>query len=419
MSSSNLITQNRLLWDFCFNDDTRDGERGEVGTVIELRVELVKFFNLKSLKHLEFKTLLCTNHLLSRAHLSTAPHLKLHSQSQVTLSDNLSTPSPISESLLLDSIKSSQWHFIKQVAPSLTPSVICPILTHLSQNPQLVLQLLSHLHSNSLDFKTHCLAIAIISRLSSPKPAIEYLRKLITHGIATNRVIFDELTLLHCKFNLKSSIVFDYLVMAYCELKKASEALECFYMMKEKGVSPKTETCNMMLSLLLKLNRTDMAWVLYAEMFRLKIKSSVRTYNIMINVLCKEGKLIKAKEFIGYMETLGVKPDTVTYNTVIHAYCMRGKVDVAQGIFKDMKDKGLEPDSYTYNAFITAVCKAGRLEEASELLKNMLVPDAVTYNALIDGYCAKGDLDKAIAYRDEMISRDVGMWKKLSAVMMK
>ncbi|XP_027912890.1 pentatricopeptide repeat-containing protein At2g15630, mitochondrial-like isoform X3 [Vigna unguiculata] len=320
---------------------------------------------------------------------------------------------PITESELLNSIESSQWHFIKHAAPHYTPSLLSSTLTSLRHKPQVVLQLLSHLndHPHSLDLTTSSLAACILCCLPSPKPSINLLQSLILCSTVTNKTIFYELELSRDRVDAKTSLIFDLLARAYCELKKPNEVLECFYLMKEKGVEPNIETCNQMLSLFLRLNRTHMAWVLYAEMFTMKIKSSVYTFNIMVNVLCKEGKLKKAKEFIEYMEALGVKPNVVTYNTVIHGHCLRGKFQMARVIFQTMKDKGLEPDCYTYNSFISGLCKERRLEEATGLLCKMLeiglVPNAVTYNALIDGFCNKGDLDKAFACRDEMISKGV------------
>lgn len=59
------------------------------------------------------------------------------------------------------------------------------------------------------------------------------------------------------RLSVKSSIIFDLLGRAFCEMKRADEALECFHMMKDTGIMPKTETCNDLLSLYLKSNRTE------------------------------------------------------------------------------------------------------------------------------------------------------------------
>lgn len=195
-----------------------------------------------------------------------------------------SIPTTLTESTLLHSIESSQWHFIEQVAPHLTPSLLSSTLTTLRRNPQLVLHLLSHLHNHPLS-----LVVCVLYRLPSPKPSINLLQRLILSSTATNRTIFNELALARDRVDVKTTLIFDLLVRAYCELKKPNEALECFYFMKENGFVPNVETCNQMLSLFLKLNRTQMAWVLYAEVFRINIRSSVYTFNIMINECVKKG----------------------------------------------------------------------------------------------------------------------------------
>lgn len=76
--------------------------------------------------------------------------------------------------------------------------------------------------------------------------------------------------------------------------------------MKNKDILLKIETLIDLLSLVLKLNRMEAAWILYADMFMLRINFPVYI----------EGNLKKAKEFIGYMEILGFK-----LNAVIKLQC--------------------------------------------------------------------------------------------------
>ncbi|EOX97196.1 Pentatricopeptide repeat superfamily protein isoform 6 [Theobroma cacao] len=356
-----------------------------------------------------------SSQILKRKKLKTViPHSSAlcSSTSQLVTSDQSQTASSqISPELLIESVRSSQWHFIKHQSSDLNPSVISTVLLNLHKTPELALQFTSHIEFQRLDVKTRCLAIAVASRLPSPKPTLQLLKQTIYSDIASVTVIFDELALARDRLGISTTILFDLLIRACCEMKRVDEGLECFYMMKDKGLIPKIETCNDMLSTFLKLNRTESAWVLYAEMFKMRIKSSIYTFNIMINVLCKEGKLKKAKEFVNFMENLAVKPNVVTYNTLIHAYCSRGRVEGARLVLNAMRSKGIELDSYTYSSLISGMCKEKRLEEASEMFEKMkemgLVPSAITYNTLIDGYCNYGDLEKAFGYRDEMVERGI------------
>ncbi|XP_040363488.1 pentatricopeptide repeat-containing protein At2g15630, mitochondrial-like [Rosa chinensis] len=235
-------------------------------------------------------------------------------------------PPPITHHSLLNSIQTCQWHFIEHLPPNLPSSLISQTFFHLHQSPHLVHQFTSHIDFPRLEIQTQCLAVAILAALPSPKPSLELLKQLLGSGIAPVRDVFDSLALARVRLTAQSGVVLDLLVSACCELKRANEAFECFKLMTSGNVMPRTKTCNELLSLFSKLNRTERAWVLYADMFRLKIKSSVCTFNIMINVLCKEGKLNKAKEFLGFMEILGIKPTVVTYNTIIHGFCLRGRV---------------------------------------------------------------------------------------------
>ncbi|KAM1420815.1 hypothetical protein ACFX2I_003143 [Malus domestica] len=359
-----------------------------------------KLLNPQTLKPYKLRPTFPANHPPSAAPLSFVVHPTAPT-----------TPlPPITHHTLLTSIHSSQWHFIEHLLPNIPPSLISDALFDLRKSPELVLEFISHVEFHRLDVDTRCLAIAIVAQ-PSPKRTLELLKQVVGSGNASVTEIFEALVLSRERLGVKSSLGFDLLAQTCCEMNRADDALECFYLMKGKGVLPNNLTCNDMLNMFLKMNRTDRAWVLYAEMFRLKIKSSVSTFNIMINVLCKEGKLKKAKEFVGFMETLGIQPNVVTYNTIIHGYCSIGRVGGAQMMFCAMKGKGVEPDSYTYGSLISGMCKERRLEEASGIFDKMLelglVPTAVTYNTLIDGYCNKGDLDKAFGYRDEMVKKGI------------
>ncbi|KAJ8441941.1 hypothetical protein Cgig2_020086 [Carnegiea gigantea] len=320
-------------------------------------------------------------------------------------------PPAVTPHELQSSILNSQWHFIEHLADSLNPSLISATLLNLRAKPNLVSKFIERIELRRLDLESSCLALVIVSRLPSPKPALELAKRVLKSRVGISSDILSKLDHARKKLSVDSSISFDFMIRGLCQLKKAEEAFKCLKMMKNMGILPKVETCNDMLSLFLRLNSTEMAWVLYAEMFRLKISSNSHTFNIMINVLCKEGKLKSAMEFVGFMEAAGFKPNVVTYNTIINGYCSKGKIEHARNIMGEMKIRGIYPDSYTYGSIIRGLCKEGRLDEAVRFLDKTVesgfVPTAVTYNALIDGYCNKGDLEKAFGFRDEMVKKGI------------
>ncbi|CAH1425958.1 unnamed protein product [Lactuca virosa] len=318
---------------------------------------------------------------------------------------------PVTPQSLQKSISSSQWHFIEQISDTLTPTTISTALYNLRTSPTLVLQFTEYLNPNNTDIECYCLSIAIICQLPSPKSSLQFIKTLISSRRFSYNDVFNGLVAARERLGISSTIVFDLWIKGFCELKRADEAFKCFYLMKRKGVLPKIETCNNMLSLFIRSNHTHSTWVLFAEMFRLKINPTVYTYNIMVNLLCKEGKIKKAKEFIANMETLGLKPNVVTYNTIINGYCAKKDLDGAKRVFNRMKAKGIQPDTYSYGALISCMCKEERFNDASELMSKMeeigLVPTAITYNTLIDGYCNKENLEMAFHYKDEMVKKGI------------
>ena len=94
-----------------------------------------------------------------------------------TLTPNTSTDSPSIPTLqsLLKSVQSSQWHFIKQLAPNLSPSLISSTSFSLQKKPDSSIQFITHIGFKSLDTETKCLAIAVISRSPVPKPALQLI----------------------------------------------------------------------------------------------------------------------------------------------------------------------------------------------------------------------------------------------------
>ncbi|CAH2051741.1 unnamed protein product, partial [Thlaspi arvense] len=90
----------------------------------------------------------------------------------------------------LDSIKYSQRHFVKQVSSKLTPSLVSTTLLSLVKTPDLA--------------PNFCLAIAVVSKLSSPKPALHLLKK----KSSSVRDILDELMNARGRLESKSVLSF-------------------------------------------------------------------------------------------------------------------------------------------------------------------------------------------------------------------
>lgn len=76
--------------------------------------------------------------------------------------------------------------------------------------------------------------------------------------------------------------VFDLVFKTYAHLRKIRNATDVFCWMKSYGFLPTVESCNALLSSLLKLNRGDIAVKFYKEMQRSRISSNVFTFNMVV-----------------------------------------------------------------------------------------------------------------------------------------
>ncbi|KAH9330788.1 hypothetical protein KI387_002896, partial [Taxus chinensis] len=297
-------------------------------------------------------------------------------------------------------IKALAENDVLEIGPVIRLPHVVEILIRLQKCPKLALKFFNCIETQlklKPDLQSFCIAIHILTKARMPSYAQELLQQALHAGFGPTQLIFDSLVTTYKDCN-STPFVFDLLFKTLVQSGLVGSAVEIFRSMKTIGFMPAIETCNSLLSALLKENRRETLWVIYAEMLRSNIISNNYTFNIMINALCKEGKLKKAKEFLKDMESMGCQPTVVSYNTVIHGFCKKGKVDEGLKLLSVMSGKDICPDVFSYSSIIKGLCKDGRVQEAigylSEMTEKGLMPNNVIYNTLIDNYCNKGDMKK-------------------------
>ncbi|KAJ6896519.1 hypothetical protein NC651_022656, partial [Populus alba x Populus x berolinensis] len=154
-----------------------------------------------------------------------------------------SIPKDLSPHGILNSIHSSQWHFVKHFAPKITPSLISITIINLHKTPDLSFQFVIHIGFNGVDIRSRCLALAATSHAPNPKPTLQLLKETNNNGAYSIREVFNELGVARDVLGGKSYVFYDLLIRACCELKRGDDAFECFDMMKGKGVIPCVHAC--------------------------------------------------------------------------------------------------------------------------------------------------------------------------------
>lgn len=192
---------------------------------------------------------------------------------------------------------------------------------------------------------------------------------------------------------------FDFLFRACVRAKMIPDAIDVYYQMRNLGLRPSIHSLNILLNVLIQLNKPQMILEVFRDLLVNNIPPNVRTFNIIIHAFCKKGELQKGIELMKEMGKHGCEPNVYSYNTVIHALCKMGKLQEALDLFSIMFDRWCSPNSSTYNTLIDGACKAGKMGEGNriynEMLEKYILPDKITFNTLISGHCKVGEVDRA------------------------
>lgn len=306
----------------------------------------------------------------------------------------------------------SDWRKLNDLASGLTLFRVKHILLKLHKDHLLSFQFFKWLGAKNPSFRTletHSMILHILTKHRKFKSAESIFKEiLVLSSIDFHSKLFD--ALIHSYRICDSSPrVFDSLFKTYAHMKKIRNATDTFCCMKNYGFLPTVESCNALLSSLLKLNRGDIALKFYKEMQRLRISSNVYTFNMVVAAYCKLGKLEKAVAIFKEMESLGFNPTVASYNTLITGYCKQGLLSSGLKLKDSMVRNSVYPSDITYNTLIHGLCKEGKLLEANKLFNEMkganVTPNTVTYNTLINGYSQVRNNEIAGRIFEEM-SRD-------------
>ncbi|KAL9255649.1 Pentatricopeptide repeat-containing protein [Drosera capensis] len=281
-----------------------------------------------------------------------------------------------------------------------------------------------HAVLTKVQLETHSLILHILTKNRKFKTAVAILEGMVgsCRDVDVPDMLFEAVLYSYRVANSTPN-VFDSLFKTYAWFKRFRNVTDTFRLMKDHGFLPTVESCNVSLSLLLRLNRADIALAFYGELRRCKISPSVFTLNM-------KGLLTAAEMLKSSMERDGLqadretvrweigstrrclerlKADMVTYNALIMGLCKGGKTEKAAFLCKKMDEEKLFPNSSTFSALIHGQCLRKNSERAFQLYKimirNNLCPNIQTYDMLISTFCKNEDFDGAVQVTREMLGR--------------
>ncbi|GMY09226.1 putative pentatricopeptide repeat-containing protein At1g16830 isoform X2 [Fagus crenata] len=161
---------------------------------------------------------------------------------------------------------------------------------------------------------------------------------------------------------------------------------EAFEQMGCYGFSPNTFARNVIMDVLFKIGRVDVAIKVLKE----TQLPNFLTFNIALCNLCKLNDLVRVREVFTMMLGMGYYPNVETFEMVLNCFCKLNKLVEAYQVLGRMIALGIPISVNVWSILIDGICRLRRIDIACSLLEKMVKtgssPNVVTYTTLIKGF---------------------------------
>ncbi|KAH7867359.1 hypothetical protein Vadar_032466 [Vaccinium darrowii] len=180
---------------------------------------------------------------------------------------------------------------------------------------------------------------------------------------------------------------------------------EAFEEMIYYGYTPNTYARNIVIDVLFKVGRVDVA----LRMLKETEEPNFLSFNIAISNLCKLNDLVNIKDVLRQMLRKGYYLNAGTYSMVMNCFCKVGRLAEALQLLALMISLGNTISLTVWSTLIDGFCKSGELVMAGYLLEKMVEsgcsPNVVTCTALIKGFMESKMLGSALQILSTMESK--------------
>ncbi|XP_073292600.1 uncharacterized protein [Primulina huaijiensis] len=238
----------------------------------------------------------------------------------------------------------------------------------------------------------------------------------LTSRFGTVKGIVQELETVGCVTKAQTFLL---LMRIYWRGAMYDMVLEVFEVMNNYGYIPNTYVKNIVIDVLFKIERVDMALrvlngslapnflsfsiaicnlcrlnevhnvkVVLSRMFMMGFYLNPETYLLVLNCFSKFGMLAEALQLLGMMIVLGVPVSMNVWGILIDGFCKSGRIEVAIYLLEKMFKIGCTPNIITCTSLIKGLLESRMPSKAFEILGTLELkgcfPDLVLCNVLID-----------------------------------
>lgn len=244
----------------------------------------------------------------------------------------------------------------------------------------------------------------------------------------TVKEIISELETIGCVTKAKTFLL---LLRIYWRGGMHAMVFEAYEQMQSYGFAPNAFANNVVMDVLFKFGRTDLALKVLEEtqapnfltfnialfhlsklndvglikhvvrvMLRMGYYPNARTFEMLLNCFCKMNKLVEAYQVLGLMISLGIAMSLKVWTILINGFCKQHRLVVASNLLEKMIETGCSPNVVTYTTLIKAFMESKLVIDALGFLDIMessgQVPDLILCNVLIDCLSKVGRYQEAL-----------------------
>ncbi|KAL3825007.1 hypothetical protein ACJIZ3_021036 [Penstemon smallii] len=221
----------------------------------------------------------------------------------------------------------------------------------------------------------------------------------LTRRYGTVKGIVGELETIGCVTKAQTLLL---LMRIYWRGDMYDMVIEAFEEMSSYGYIPNTYARNIVMDVLFRIGRVDLA---------LKVLDETKgpnflSFNIAVCNLCRLNEVDKVKAVLRCMLMAGYYLNPETYSLVLKCFCKFSKLDEALQVLSMMLVLGAPLSVNIWSIMIDGFCKYGQIEAAAYLLHKMVEigcsPNIVTCTSLIKGFLESRIPKKAFEILDTL-----------------
>ena len=219
------------------------------------------------------------------------------------------------------------------------------------------------------------------------------------------------------KLFVRDVVVWNALITGYAEHGFGEEALHCFSLMQNEGLSPDRITFLSVLkacgSIVGTKSHCD---TLYTEIEHDEsLMGNIMISTALMDMFGKHGALTKVQNL--FRQHRSVK-NVVTWTALISAYVRHGHMEEAFQCLKQMQLEGIPANAITFVGILKACGDIGSIHKGKEahtqiVTQGLLEKEAIVGNALVDMYMKCGETIGAHQVFDRVLVKSVDSWNTL------